>query len=255
MDLSAFFSRNFQSAKLIGRAYCGIANFGSENVLINPATGFEKSDFSILFFGSKGEFDLDELGFKGVQLNSKYNSINLNFGVNIFGDKNYSELNYTINYANEILEEIYFGLNVNLHSLKIANYGTSSKISFDGGLIYALNEKYKIGVSVINPTREKISKSKIDLPQIYILGINYEPLEHSFFEWNIVHQISEKISHRVGLKYELSKHFNFSSGFETEPKLIFLGISVMNDFGSIDYATKINKEIGNTHIYTIKINF
>lgn len=252
-DLSAIFNRGQNSASLVGRGNCGNANFAIENILLNPASSKIQYDFKTDFFISNGLFDLKELNYKGISLNKNFDDYNLQFSLLNFGDAKYNELSSIINLSKSFNEKYFIGLNFILNSLKIENYGNANSISNDFGFIYKFNENFNFGFSFSNIFNSTIGESRIPIPQVYSIGINYSLDNNSFLEWNL--ESSDEIKNKIGVEYELLHFLKIRSGVETNPQTEYFGFTIKNNFCEIDYSISINNYLGNTNTYSIKIYF
>ncbi len=254
-NLFPFFSRQSQSAKLIGKGFCGIANFGIENILINPAATNTNKNYSFSFYTSPGEFNLSQLSFRGLSANYKFEENNYQISISQFGDSKYNEQTYTGNFSTKINDEIYFGLNLNQHILTIEKYGNANSASLDLGIILKINNNLNFGVAIQNIIAQKIGLANEDLPQNYSVGINFIPIENTFLEWNVSKETSTEISNRFGTEFAISENIKLRSGFMTEPNKMFGGFSVNTNYANFDYSYSFHRELGETHTYSIEINF
>lgn len=227
----------------LGNTSVTLQDFWSQ---FNNQAGLAQLKKFIIGFSYKNDYLLKSLSTKTI---GTIIPVNVgSFGINMiyFGHSKYNEKNIGLAYGKKLNENICVGLQLDFFSIHqdIEN-GSTNQTTFEGGFIYKIDNKMKIGGHLYNPiTKSKTNNYKY-LPQIYRLGLDYlidknftgyiEFLNHSFTGFSLY----------SGFEY-IQKQFALRIGFISNPEQLTFGFGFIKAHFSFDLSSKLNPVLGHS---------
>ena len=168
------------------------------------------------------------------------------FGLNLthFGESNYYEMNIGLAYGRKLSESLSVGLQFDYFSIHQGqDYGSKDKITFEGGFIYHVDEKIKIGGHLYNPLIKSKNDQDLELPEIYRLGLEYKISKdlNGFFEAR--NQSDYGSSLHFGLEY-LFNCFSFRAGYASKPDIFTFGVGIEQKHFQLDFSSSLHSVLG-----------
>jgi len=170
------------------------------------------------------------------------------FGLNIihFGDPNYNEMNIGLGYGRKLSKNLSVGIQFDYFTVKQGNdYGSKSTITFEGGFIYTVDEKIKIGGHLYNPHFKSNTDNHAILPEIYRLGLEYLINKDLTAYFEAKNQSDLGSSLHFGIEY-IYKSFVFRSGYASNPDQFTFGFGFHKKQLSLDFSSTIHSVLGYT---------
>ena len=191
-------------------------------------------------------FLLSELGMKAFAagLPTRFGTFGLN--VNSFGYSLYGESKAGLAYARKLGERFFMGVQLDYFSTRIGeNYGSSSTIGGEIGIMAEPVKNLTIGLHLFNPTRSRLSGNLVEhLPTIMRFGMSYKFSERVFVIGEAEKDIDYKASFRAGIEYRPMEEFYIRAGAASGPELVSMGFGVALKKFRLDVATSFHSVLG-----------
>lgn len=233
-------------ARTQGLGGCGTALhadvWGVQN---NQASLAELQSMSFgIFYESR--FMMSELGMKGFAMGmpTKYGSFGLN--VNSFGYSLYGETKAGFAYARKLGEHFSMGVQLDYFNTRIGeNYGSSSTVGGEIGILAEPVKNLTIGLHLFNPTRSKLSGNLSErIPTIMRFGASYKFSEQCFVIAEAEKDVDYKATFRAGVEYRPFEVFYIRAGAASNPGLISMGFGVVLKKFRLDIASSFHSVLG-----------
>lgn len=170
------------------------------------------------------------------------------FGVSYsgFGYSLYKENKVGLGYGMKFNDRISGGVQMNYHSLRIANdYGTNTSFSVEAGIMARITDEFTVGVHVFNPTKAKlIDYNDERIPTIMRLGVGYKFSDKILVTAEAEKDIDYDASFRAGLEYSATENFFLRGGVSTNPGIMAFGFGFQFDGFKADLATTYHQILG-----------
>ena len=193
-------------------------------------------------------YGLKELGLKSGAAVLPTKSGVFGISLSYFGYSQYNENKIGLAYAKSFGNKFSAGIQLDYLSTHIAeNYGNTSAIAAEIGLLYKINKKINIGAHVYNPTRTKIADYNDErVPTTFRLGLSYLISEKLIVAFESEKDIQYKPSFKAGFEYHAVKQFYFRAGISTNPILNSFGFGLEFKNFNLDFATSYHQALGFT---------
>lgn len=207
-------------------------------------------------FHYENKFMVPQYGLNAIAVAIPTNPGTLGFSLSYFGYSKYHEIKTSLAYGKLFGDKFSAGIQLNYHNIFISDeYGRSSAISVEGGIMFRPIRDLYIGVHVFNPSRAKFntiggneylptifrfglgyhimqkiwvaleSQKETNLPAIWKLGLEVETLEHLFLRAGISSaslQGSFGIGYQIGgIRADLAFSFHPQMGFTPHVSFIY----------------------------------
>jgi len=232
-------------AVCLGGAFAGLADDGWA-IFYNPA-GLARLHFPELgIFYSPQPFALPEL--KSFSFVFVYPTGIGSFGASArsFGFQLYREFSSSLAYANEF-SGITGGVNFNYHSVSILNYGSAGTIGIDVGLLIPVLRNLRLGIAAHNVNGPTIGSSAEKLPQTFVSGISYQPLDGLCLVFDYQKEVGFPASPKFGFEYHVIDEVALLGGVADEPSTYAAGIGIRYLFFQMNYGFTTHQDLGLTH--------
>jgi len=253
-SFASFENYEFGSRSIsLGNAFVGLAN-DCWGVLYNPA-GIDcekRNEFSCYY--SPAQFGLSKL--RTIAGSCKYTTKLGTFASTVrkFGFEKYKEFAVSFAYAKKVAG-VYTGVNLNYYNLSIMGYGTDACITFDAGAILPLFKNFYLGVSVKNMNAGKIGTKKEKLPQVFLTGICYSPIEYLYLLADYHKEVGYSGSIKSGVEYKVLDIIFLRIGVSDNPDHFTSGLGLEYKIIRFDYAFLIHSELGYSQFFTISFKW
>lgn len=196
----------------------------------------------------QNRFLIKELGDRGLFTALPMKNGTFAFSFQSFGNSSFSQSRTGLAYALKLNEKFSVGVQMNYHSLRIAEgYGTSRNVSAEGGFIYKMNENLVIAGHLENVNRAKLSEFNDErMPSVLRLGLHYA-FSHKVKLIAQAQQVTEQKINVVGaLEYDLVKNFSVRAATGANPTSTSFGFGWKNEFLRADIAAAYHSTLGFT---------
>lgn len=233
-------------ARTQGMAGCGTALtvdvWGVQNNQASLA-GLESMQFGVFY---ESRFMMSELGMKAFAagLPTKYGSFGLN--INSFGYSLYGETKAGIAYARKLGEHFSMGVQIDYFNTRLGeNYGSSSTVGGEIGLLAEPVKNLTIGLHLFNPTRSKLSGNLSErIPTLMRFGMSYKFSDQVFVIAEAEKDVDYKTTFRGGLEYRPFEVFYIRAGAASNPGLVAMGFGVVLKKFRLDIASSFHSVLG-----------
>jgi long-subunit fatty acid transport protein len=184
----------------------------------NPAALAEikKLGFGVSY---ENRFLLKELQSQGLTAVIPLKSGVLSIGAQSFGYTEFRTYRSGLGYSLKLSDFLALGVQLNHHLVRINSfYGSNQTLTGEIGLLAKVNENLKIGVSVFNISRNKLSEFKEDrYTTLLRIGTGYKLSKKLLLLCEAEKNVDFPIRFKSGIEYQPIADFYIRGGFATEP--------------------------------------
>ena len=231
--------------KSAGMGYTGVTGTGLWAVCNNPSGMAFAKGLQVGVF-AESRFLLSDLTSGSLALTSggKYGAVGLY--ADFFGNQLYRESKVVTGYARKFGNHFSAGIVFDyLHISQPADYGDLDIVSFEAGLMCRPDNKWAIGIHVVNPIPIYLSKDKTEkLPIVFRTGFSRSFSGKAELAAEIEKSLSGKPVIRAGLEYHLHKRFSLRTGFASEPQTVTAGAGMLFGRLRLDLAASWQPVLG-----------
>ena len=163
----------------------------------------------------------------------------LSVGAQLYGHDQFRSQRAGIGYGLKLAEKFYAGVQLNYQGIVLnENYGSSHGVTAEVGLQALLTEKWRIGVSMFNVTRSKLSNYQDDrLTTVMRLGTNYLLSKKVLLAAEVNKDVEQVPRFSGGVEYQAVENLFIRAGAGSGPTEFTFGLgykykSVQLDLGS-----------------------
>ncbi|MBN1819937.1 MAG: hypothetical protein JXR31_09465 [Prolixibacteraceae bacterium] len=222
----------------------------------NQAGIAELQNISVsVYYTSK--FNLKELSQISGTAVLPTKSGNFGFCFSQFGTGQFKETKLGLAFSKQLGEKIFTGIQIDyLSSLFPENSRARGVPTFEGGLIYKINEKWRLGAHIFNPLHVKFKSfsGEEKMPFIIRAGSSFNISETFLFSAEIEKVTELKVLIKSGAEFFVAENFVLRFGVSGEPFAYTSGIGYT--FGKIttDIAFHYHGNLGLTPAISIQFN-
>ena len=189
---------------------------------------------------------------KALQHQSYAIAIPLKFGVfsiggNSFGFRDFRTFKNGIGYSMRLLEELYMGVQVNHHLIRLAPpYGANQTVTGEIGLTYDVSKDLSFGIALFNIGRNELIENPNERYTTSIrIGTSYKISSMvkalAEFEKDVIHPLRFK----SGIEYIPDDNLAFRIGFSTAPIELSFGLGwIFSERYYLDFGTQYHQILG-----------
>lgn len=191
-------------------------------------------------------FLLKELQTQGVAIIVPLKTGALTVGARHFGYRQFRSLNAGVGYSMRLFKKFYAGAQINYQGLYLPqNYGSKNTVSGDIGIYAYIKENWKVGASVANLWRAKLSKYQDDrLTTAIRLGTSYHFSEKVLFVLEAEKRIDDPMRGKLGVEYQVVKNLFLRGGVATAPIEFSFGMGYQFKMIGISAGTSYRQILG-----------
>ncbi|MBN2091421.1 hypothetical protein JW964_17545 [candidate division KSB1 bacterium] len=243
---------NSARAAAMGEAFVGLAN-SSQAIFINPAglTGLNSLEFSSFYYRPYG---IKELTYTTLTLTHPFRNFVPGLAIQQYGYSNYHETSINLTLSKAFRQIFSYGATCRFMHLNIKNYGSSTTVGFDLGLIIHANTKTSFGFVIKNLNQPQIGQSKENIPPILVSGVYIKVFRPLNLVFDVYKHFDFPVDLRTGLEYELSRFIILRGGVASEPSRFSLGVGLKFHSVITDYAFVSHPTLNLTHLVSISFS-
>lgn len=190
----------------------------------NPAalTGVKKMEIGISY---ENRFLLKELQSQGVAVAIPIKKGVISFGGQRFGYRNFLSYKTGLGYSLKLSELLSAGVQLNYAGVRLPDaYGSSGTVTAEIGLLAKVNDQWKIGFSIFNLGRNKLSDYQEDrYTTVMRLGSSYKISSKVLLLAEAEKNVDYPLRGKVGIEYAVISNFFIRGGFATDPIEVSFG--------------------------------
>lgn len=241
-------------------AYAGLGAYSTNQVDVfsvssNQASLAQISKGAVGFYGER-RFMLSELSSYAINAALPTSSGNFGLKANYTGFSDYNETLAGIAYARKLGSKIDIGAQFNYHGLRMAEYGNTSAISFELGLLLHLTEKLNTGFQISNPVGGKFGKEKQEkLASLYTFGLGYDASEKFLISAEMQKEEDQPVNVNTGIQYQFLPQLMARVGISSATSSWWLGVGFKLKSFRIDITSSYHPQLGFSPGILLLFNF
>jgi hypothetical protein len=219
----------------------------------NPAGLSRISAWQVSGFLIPQQFDLPELRTSALAVTIPLKGLSLGAAIDRFGFDLYNETIASAGAGAAVAPNIFGGIALHYHHLRMARYGSAEDFSADIGVMAEMIPSVMVGGCFQNVTNASYVNGEGDLPQCFSIGISWKPIKDFLLAMEIEKDIRYEASVKAGIEKIFLNCLALRFGVANNPDKYSGGIAVT--YGGIEfgYAGYRHMELGWTH--QIEISF
>ena len=212
----------------------------------NPAAlvGIKKQSIGISY---QNRFSLKEMQTQGLVYAIPFKRMVFSLGSQLYGYQQYRSMKNGVGMSMALSEKVSLGVQLNHHSIRLnENYGNSSMLTGEMGLLVQFTERIRFGCSVLNIGRTKITPNANErLTTLMRLGMQYVISNQVFLVSEVEKNVLYPLSVKLGAEYKPSTKICFRGGVATAPISFSFGVGTTfkNRF-QLDLGTAYHQLLG-----------
>jgi len=244
----------------IGAPYSSLGAYSVEQTDVfsftaNQAALAELKNSSAGMYGER-RFMLAELANYTAVVAVPTSSGNFGLKTNFSGFADYNETQLGLAYARKLGKKIDVGVQFNYSSIRIAEYGNTSAISFELGTVLHLTEQLNAGFHVSNPVGGKFGNEKQEkLASVYTVGLGYDASDKFFISAAIEKEENQPVNVNAGLQYKLLPQIMARVGMSSATSSAWMGVGLYIKTFRVDVTASYHPQLGITPGLLLLFNF
>ena len=251
----ASFEYKDHGSETVAAGSCGIALYNNAFAIFNnPAKiGLSGRPGMNLFY--RNYYGLKDIN--QMSLASQFNIFNLPLGLGIstFGNKLYRETELRVGSSIEVIQQIRFGLSLNLYYLDIKNYGSAMCWGFDLAVMKQIGDEISVAFVVSNLNEPKINSADERIPTHFGFGLAYHPTQVVDVSLDIVKDDQFDFDYRFGIQYNANQWLSILCGFRDLVNSVSAGLKISNDNYNLNYAFQYHPQLGGSNSMSVGYAF
>jgi hypothetical protein len=167
-------------------------------------------------------------------------------GAQVYGYDAYRTYRLGMGYALKLTDKFIAGVQLNYQGVRFSeNYGAKNTLTAEAGILATITEKWKIGVSVFNIGRAKLSAYQDDrLSTVFRVGTCYNFSKKVAVTVEAEKNIDYALRIKAGLEYEAFTHFFIRGGIATQQLEATFGIGYKFKHFRLDTGSAYHQVLG-----------
>lgn len=193
--------------------------------------------------GYENRFFIPELSIRKAGMVIKTGNSSECFMISYFGFTGYRRIEGSVGSGLQLSKNISAGLQVDYFSERIPGEDYHRQaITFEGGALYKVSEKVRVGFHLFNPLPAAMRKEY--LPSVIVCGAGID-LSSTLYAAAEVEKCSGKaLNARCGFEYEALKKLRIRGGFSTDNSAFSFGVGYNVKSVSVDLAFSTHEKLG-----------
>ena len=170
----------------------------------------------------------------------------ISFGAQLYGLDIYRASRIGGGYSLKLSDNLFVGVQMNYQRLHLSsNYGTKNSVTAEAGVYFKLTNEWKIGVSVFNLARAKLSLFENERsPTIMRLGAVYQFSKKALFAIEIEKNVNYFPRLKGAIEYIPGKNFYLRGGIATQPIEFTFGFGYVFKVFQFDIGSSYQQVVG-----------
>ncbi len=174
----------------------------------------------------ENRFLLKELQAQGFSVAVPMKVGVISVGGQFYGSSQYRTYKAGLGYSMKLSDKFFAGVQLNYLGLRLPeNYGSANTMTAEVGVYAKITDQWKIGASVFNLGRAKLSGYADDrFSTMMRVGSSYNFSDKLIVALDFEKNLDYDLRIKTGVEYEVIKHFKLRGGFATAPIELSAGI-------------------------------
>lgn len=214
--------------------------------IFNNQAGLTNTENLAVILDVQRRFSLADLSVisAGVVKNTRFGHFGLM--VSNYGFESYNDQKFGLAYAKKLTDILSIGAQINALQIRIENFGSTSKISAELGIMAALTSELRLAAHITNPINIAVTEST-DIDSRFRIGLDYSPSNNVSLIGEIDKILDGQITFRAGIQYKLISSLFLRAGYSTTPGTVSFGLSYrLKESLMIDAAYSFHEQLGYT---------
>ena len=170
----------------------------------------------------------------------------ISMGAQSYGYTNFRTFRGGLGYSMKLSEKFMAGVQMNYQSLRLSEmYGSKQTVTAEFGILGLLTEKWRVGMSVFNLGRAKLSSYQDDrFSTVMRLGTSYSFSEKLTVVAEAEKNLEYPIRLKAGLDYMIAKQFFFRAGVASQPVEVTFGFGYKMKSLQLDLGSAYHQQLG-----------
>lgn len=169
----------------------------------------------------------------------------LSTGAQFFGYEQYRQTRFGLGYSLQLTERFSAGVQLNGQQLRLANnYGSSFNGTVEAGLMAKITEKWKIGASVMNLGRQRISSLDDRFTSVMRIGAYYQPSKKIITLFEVEKEVIHPIAFKGAIEYRIVEPLFIRLGAQSGPSNFAFGFGYQKKGIQLDLGTRYHQVLG-----------
>lgn len=166
-------------------------------------------------------------------------------GAQFFGYEQYRQSRFGVGYAMQLTERFAAGVQLNGQQLRLGNnYGATFNGTVEAGLIAKISEKWRLGASVMNIGRQRISTLEDRYSTVMRIGCQYLPSKRVLVLAEVEKDVMHPIAFKGAVEYQPLDVLFIRLGAQSGPTHFSFGFGYRKKGFAIDLGTKYHQVLG-----------
>lgn len=150
----------------------------------------------------------------------------ISVGGQLYGHQQFRTYKAGLGYSMKLSDKFFAGVQLNYLGLRLPeNYGSANTMTGEVGIYAKITDDWKIGASVFNLGRAKLSEFADDrFTTMMRLGTSYSFSEKVLIALDFEKSLDHPVRIKTGVEYEVVNNFRLRGGFATAPIELSAGI-------------------------------
>lgn len=211
----------------------------------NPGAlaGVDKMSIGVSY---ENRFLLKELQSQGLVYVQPLKTGVISAGAQLYGFDKYRTYRVGAGYSMKLSDNFFAGVQLNYQGLQLSeNYGSKSTLTAELGILAKITEEWKVGVSVFNLGRAKLSDYQDDrFTTLMRIGTTYSFSKKVLVSLEVEKNVDHPLRFKSGLEYQVIDNFFIRAGFATEPIEFTFGFGYKFKSISLDLGSAYHQQLG-----------
>jgi len=194
----------------------------------------------------ENRFLLKQLQTQGVVYAQPLKVGVISVGAQFYGYNQFRTQRIGAGYSMKLAKFLFAGVQLNYQGVTLnENYGSHHSISAEAGVQALISEKWRIGVSVYNIGRAKLSAFENDrYTTVMRLGTSYTISDKVIIMAEAMKHVDHKIDFKGAVEYQAFKNFFLRVGAASAPVEFTFGFGYKWKVLQVDVGTGYNQQLG-----------
>jgi len=236
---------NSTGARSKGVADASVA-FTGINSIFNNQAGLAELDNMSFLLSAEQRYLLNDLNNFGFGFAMPTNSGSFGVSVHYFGFEDFNQSKIGLTYARKLMDKLSVGIQFDMLSTQISEYGNKNLFTFEIGVQSELIENLLLGFHLYNPVKLEIIEEEY-LPTILRAGATYTASKKLMLHAELEKDFDFPFIFKGGVEYELTDDLWLRVGIQTNPTALSFGLGYQMKNGlRFDLASNYHQELGFT---------
>lgn len=212
----------------------------------NPAAmvGLKKQSMGVSY---QNRFGMKELQSQALVYALPFKRMVFSVGSQCYGYQQFRSFKNGLGMAMALSDKVSLGVQLNHHAIRLnENYGSSSTLTGEMGLLVQFSERIRFGCSVFNVGRAKISSNANERLSTFLrVGMQYVISNQLFVVSELEKNVLNPLSFKLGAEYKPVRYIAFRGGFSTAPISFSFGVGTnFKNRYQLDLGTAYHQVLG-----------